>query len=243
MQSLIYIIDDEQDICNLVCNELEVYGFESKAINTGKEALSAIKERVPALCIVDLGLPDMDGLSLVKKLCDTPNMGVLILSGRSGLPDKVLGLELGADDYIAKPFEIRELIARVNSLLRRLESINVDHLEQIEHSINNKRCAKFAHWSFNLDSLTLLSDSGDKHMLSSAESNLLNTLLKKPQQIVSRDQLLGDQTIPYDRSIDSRMSRLRRKIEEDSKNPKIIKTVYGAGYMFSVPVEWKSSEP
>ena len=232
MKSLIYIVDDEKDICDLVCSELELYGFEAVPIHTGRDALIQIRRRTPALCIIDLGLPDMDGLSLIKQLYDTPNMGLLILSGRGGLPDKVLGLELGADDYIAKPFEIRELIARVNSLLRRLDVIKSSPVK------NNKRCARFANWLFSVDSLTLLSDSGEKHMLSSAESNLLMTLLHRPQKIVSRDQLLDEQTTPYDRSIDSRMSRLRRKIESDSKKPTIIKTIYGAGYMFSVPVEW-----
>lgn len=236
MKHLIYVIDDEKDICDLVCSELAIYGFEVKSFHTGSEALVAIKQNPPALCIVDLGLPDMDGLSLIKKLCDIPNVGMLILSGRDSLPDKVLGLELGADDYISKPFEIREVIARVNSLLRRIENAGADRRQ------NNNRCAKFANWSFNLDSLTLLSESGDKHMLSNSEANLLNSLLRKAQQIVSRDYLLGDQIIPYDRSIDSRMSRLRRKIEEDPKNPQIIKTVYGAGYMMSVAVEWTNDE-
>jgi DNA-binding response OmpR family regulator len=117
---LIYVIDDELDICNLVCQELERFNFNTQAFTTGEQALLAIKKQLPSLCIIDLGLPDMDGLSLVKKLFDDKKIGVIILSGRNSLPDKVLGLELGADDYISKPFDPRELVARVKSIVRRL---------------------------------------------------------------------------------------------------------------------------
>lgn len=233
---LIYVVDDEKDICDLVCTELEYYGFDMRAFHTGAQALQAINRQAPKLCIVDLGLPDMDGLALVKELCDSANIGVLILSGRGSLPDRVLGLELGADDYITKPFEPRELVARVHSLLRR---INKD--ESPAQSCAVKK-ARFADWIFNPSTLTLQRDSGEELTLSTAEADLLGTLLRAPQQILSRDRLLGEQAIPYDRSIDSRMSRLRKKLEADPKDPRIIKTVYGAGYMLSTPVEWITPE-
>ncbi|WP_027856556.1 response regulator transcription factor [Marinobacterium jannaschii] len=235
---LIYVVDDDKDICDLVCEELEYYGFDIRAFHTGAQALLAIKRQVPKLCIVDLGLPDMDGLALVKALCDSDNVGVLILSGRGSLPDRVLGLELGADDYITKPFEPRELVARVHSLLRR---INKDKDEVATHYCAAKK-VRFADWIFNPSSLVLKKDSGEELTLSTAEADLLITLLRAPQQILSRDRLLGEQAIPYDRSIDSRMSRLRKKLETDPKDPRIIKTVYGAGYILSTPVEWISAE-
>ncbi len=233
---LIYVIDDERDICDLVSMELERFGYSAEAFHTGAQASHAIRRRQPDLCIVDLGLPDMDGLALVRELCEAHKIGVVILSGRGSLPDRVLGLELGADDYITKPFDPRELVARVNSLLRRLEQVK----KQPEAS--SRRRATFADWTFDLATLTLTSSRGGSEVLSSAEAELLGVLLQAPKQILSRDQLMGEimgrDASPYDRSIDVRMSRIRRKIEEDPKNPRIIKTVYGAGYMLATEVEW-----
>lgn len=228
---LIYVIDDEQDICDLVCTELERYGFSTEAFSTGSQAQRAIKKRIPSLCIIDLGLPDMDGLSLVQNLFSDKKIGVIILSGRNSLPDKVLGLELGADDYIGKPFDPRELVARAKSIVRRLNSndqVTADH-----HS------AIFGEWAFDQPTLTLTNNDGRKIMLSAAEAEILNIFLKAPKKILSRERLLSEHSMPFDRSIDVRMSRLRKKIEEDHKNPRIIKTVYGAGYIFTADVIWR----
>ncbi len=235
-KKLIYVVDDEREIRELVCNELERFGFLAQGFGTGAQASHAIQQRQPALCIVDLGLPDMDGLGLVRKLCEENRLGVMILSGRGSLPDRVLGLEVGADDYITKPFDPRELVARVNSLLRRLESV-----KEPTPSVTGRR-ACFAGWTFDPSTLTLSSPEGVGEMLSSAEAALLMILLRAPKQVLSRDQLLGDQAFrdsqPFDRSIDVRMSRIRKKVESDSKNPRLIKTVYGIGYMLACDVEW-----
>jgi two-component system OmpR family response regulator len=228
---LIYVIDDEPEICDLVCQELERYNFSTQAFTTGKEALLAIKTQLPSLCIIDLGLPDMDGLSLVKTLFDDKKIGVIILSGRNSLPDKVLGLELGADDYISKPFDPRELVARVKSIIRRLV---VNELPIA--ALNN---ASFGDWTFEHSTLTLANSNGDSFMLSAAETEILMILLNAPRQILSRERLLSEDATSFDRSIDVRMSRLRKKIEQDHKNPKIIKTVYGAGYIFTLEVTWQ----
>ncbi|MEH6579068.1 MAG: response regulator transcription factor [Amphritea sp.] len=230
-KNLIYIVDDDQDICDLACSELKYYGYDIRTFNTGTKALQAIKRHPPTLCIVDLGLPDMDGLGLVKQLYDSPDIGVLILSGRGSLPDRVLGLELGADDYITKPFEPRYLVARVHSLIRRLGRSD-------DTSSTSIKQAYFGDWVYNPATLTLTHASEESFTLSTAEADLLITLLYAPKQIISRDRLLGEQAIPYDRSIDSRMSRLRKKIEADPKEPQIIKTVYGAGYILAVEVKW-----
>lgn len=227
---LIYVIDDEPEICNLVCQELERYHFTTQAFYTGEEALIAIKKQLPSLCIIDLGLPDMDGLSLVKELFDDKKIGVIILSGRNSLPDKVLGLELGADDYIGKPFDPRELVARVKSIIRRL-LVN-------ELPATTYHTASFGEWTFEQSTLTLNNNKGDSFMLSAAEAELFMVLLKAPRKILSRERLLSEDTSSFDRSIDVRMSRLRKKIEQDHKNPKIIKTVYGAGYIFTLDVTW-----
>lgn len=228
---LIYVIDDEPEICSLVCQELERYNFRAQAFYTGKEALLAIKKQLPSLCIIDLGLPDMDGLSLVKELFDDKKIGVIILSGRNSLPDKVLGLELGADDYIGKPFDPRELVARVKSIIRRLV---VSELPD-----TTLQTASFGDWTFEQSTLTLYNDQGESFMLSAAEAEIFMILLKAPRQILSRERLLSLDATSFDRSIDVRMSRLRKKIEQDHKNPKIIKTVYGAGYIFTLEVTWQ----
>ncbi|MEH6579022.1 MAG: response regulator transcription factor [Amphritea sp.] len=229
---LIYVIDDERDICELVCNELEIFGYSARSFTTGAQACHAIKTRPPALCIIDLGLPDMDGMELVKQLCDKHSVGVMILSGRDSVPDKVLGLELGADDYVVKPFIPRELVARVNSLLRRIEKIDLP-----SHPEENRQ-AHFAGWIYNPATLSLINKENTATELSSAESELLMALLRAPKTILSRDRLLGDRASPYDRSIDVRMSRVRKKLEQDPKNPEIIKTVYGVGYILTVDVTW-----
>ena len=233
---LIYVIEDERDIADLVCTELKSFGFQAENFRTGAQAEQAIRKRPPALCIVDLGLPDMDGMTLVRELCEQQRIGVMIVTGRGSLPDRVLGLELGADDYITKPFDPRELVARVNSLIRRLDQIG-----QPERSVAPK-IAEFGDWRFDPSTLTLVRRDGQTDRLSSAESELLMLLLKAPQQILNRDRLMGDllgrDSIPYERSIDVRMSRIRKKLEEDPKRPKLIKTVYGVGYLLSVPVDW-----
>lgn len=228
---LIYVIDDEPEICNLVCQELNRYNFNTKAFCTGEQALLAIKKQLPSLCIIDLGLPDMDGLSLVKELFDDKKTGVIILSGRNSLPDKVLGLELGADDYISKPFDPRELVARVKSIIRR---VVVNELPS-----KTSHTASFGDWTFEQSTLTLNNKKGESFMLSAAEAEIFMILLKAPRQILSRERLLSEDATSFDRSIDVRMSRLRKKIEQDHKNPKIIKTVYGAGYIFTLEVTWQ----
>ncbi len=238
IKKLIYVIEDEADIASLVCNELENFGFQTQAFSTGSEASLAISRRLPDLCIVDLGLPDMDGMGLVRELCEQHRIGVVILTGRGSLPDRVFGLEVGADDYIIKPFDPRELVARVKSVCRRLEAFSSDAAN------TQGGRARFDNWTFNPATLTLTADDGRSEELSSAESELLCVLLKSSKQVLTRDQLMerlmGRQSMPFDRSIDVRMSRIRKKIEVDPKNPKIIKTVYGAGYMFMADVSWLS---
>ncbi len=230
---LIYIVDDEVDICKLVSNELARYGHTAQAFHTGAQAQYAMKRHQPDLMIIDLGLPDMDGLSLVRQLMDTCQTGVIILSGRNSLPDRVLGLELGADDYISKPFDPRELVARANSILRRMEKM-------ANQSFGDRptKQAHFANWHFDPRTLTLANPNGVEEVLSTAEAEILISLLKSPKQILSREQLLKERDSGFDRCIDVRMSRIRKKLEADPSNPRLIKTVYGAGYMLTTEVEW-----
>ncbi|TXH68262.1 MAG: response regulator transcription factor [Thiothrix sp.] len=233
---LIYVIDDEADICKLVANELARYGHQPQTFRTGGQALYALKKQQPDICIIDLGLPDMDGLMLVKQLMHNNSMGIIILSGRDSLTDKVLGLELGADDYISKPFDPRELVARTNSILRRL-----DKMAAVLNESPQAQQARFDHWTFYVSTLRLSHENGRCEILSAAEAGLLMALLRAPGQILSRDQLMQERDTAFDRCIDVRMSRIRKKLEADPKNPRIIKTVYGIGYMLTTDVVWHSA--
>lgn len=235
-KKLVYLVDDEADIRTLVCATLQDYGFHTVAFANGRDVRIAIRRQPPDLCIVDLGLPDMDGLSLVRELWEDVRFGVVILSGRGALSDKVLGLELGADDYIAKPFEPRELVARVKTVIRRR-----DQLLSMS-AAGAAAVARFAGWTFDLGNLSLTDGAGRLETLSAAEAGLLLALLKAPKRVLSREQLQSAQDDrddgPFDRSIDVRISRIRKKIEADPRHPQLIKTVYGAGYLFAGDVEW-----
>ena len=230
---LIFVVEDEADIARLIVGTLAEYGFRCETFGTGRALLARAKRIQPELAILDLGLPDMDGLQVLRELQEQHPCAALILTGRDGLTDRVLGLELGADDYLVKPFEPRELVARVRSILRRYQKAATP--EPGGHS-----AVRFAGWHFDIGRLNLVADDGREVSLSAAEAALLQTLLKRPNKILTREQLIGERELdPFDRSIDVRISRLRRKLEDDPQDPKIIKTVYGAGYLLCASVEWE----
>lgn len=232
----IYVIDDDADIRTLLRGVLEGFGFQVTTFAAGRDARQAIRRAAPQLCVVDLSLPDMDGLSLVRELWEDARFGLIILSGRADLSDRVLGLELGADDYVVKPFEPRELVARVNSVLRRRAQIAA------AGALTGREQARFGSWVFDVGSLSLNASDGRRESLTAAEGGLLLALLKAPRRVLSREHLQGDDLArddyPFDRSIDVRISRIRKKIESDPKAPRFIKTVYGAGYLFAEEVKW-----
>ena len=234
----IYLVDDEADIRALVCEALEEYGFEAMAFASGQALRQAIQRHPPDLCLVDLGLPDMDGLALVRALWEDVRFGVVILTGRAALTDRVLGLELGADDYIVKPFIPRELVARVRTVIRRREQLLAG---QTTPGLSR---ASFAGWIFDPGTLALNHNDGRQECLSAAEAALLSFFLRAPHRLLSREQLQkgdsGRDDLPFDRSIDVRISRIRKKIEQDPREPQIIRTVYGAGYIFSADVIWRA---
>lgn len=229
----IYLVEDEAEIARIVTRVLADFGYPAEWFRTGADLMRRVKAAPPELCIVDLGLPDMDGMDLVRQLRGDYACGVLILTGRGYTADRVMGLELGADDYIVKPFEPRELIARIRSILRRCER----HTENTPAAARS--VAEFSGWRFDAGNNALHAPNAEEFSLSTAEAQLLQIFLERPNRILTREQLLGERDIsPFDRSIDVRISRLRRKIEADPHNPKIIKTVYGAGYLFSTTVTW-----
>lgn len=232
-QRCIYVLDDDPDVCRLVSGTLREFGFETSECHSAAALRCLLLARVPDLCIVDLGLPDADGMDVVRDLQARYACRVMVLTGRGYLSDRVMGLELGADDYIVKPFEPRELVARVRSILRRHEKF--DKTQTPVHS----QVAEFGDWRFLVDSNTLTSPSGHQWTLSSGESRMLLQFLQRPNRILDREKLCGDRDLsPLDRGVDVRVSRLRRKLESDPEHPKTIRTVYGAGYLFAAEVRW-----
>lgn len=232
-EALIFVVEDDPDVSRLVVDTLHQFGFATEAFRNGTHALRRLQIERPDLCIIDLGLPDMDGMELVRRIAEASNSGVLILTGRGHTVDRVIGLEHGGDDYVIKPFEARELVARVRSILRRRAS-------RPGHGIGQAhRYASFLGWTLDCAAHILRAADGSEHLLGTAEAHVLQAFVERPHQILTREQLMGQRDLsPLDRSIDVRISRLRRKLESDPQNPKIIKTVYGAGYMFSASVTW-----
>ena len=232
--STIYLVEDEPEVARLVAKVLADFGYPTEWFRTGADLMRRVRASAPDLCIVDLGLPDVDGMELVRELRSQHVCGVLILTGRGYTADRVMGLELGADDYVVKPFEPRELIARIRSILRRCTK-QVDKIPA-----TGRKAAEFSCWRFDTRTNALYAPNAEEFSLSTAEAQLLRLFLERPNRILTREQLLGERDVsPFDRSIDVRISRLRRKIEGDPHNPKIIKTVYGAGYLFSTTVTWE----
>ena len=235
-KKLIYVVEDDPDARTLIRDALAFYGHQISCMGSVREARQALRRQPPDLWLIDLGLPDLDGLTLVREICDDARFGIIILTARSDVSDRVLGLELGADDYVVKPFEPRELVARVTSVIRRREKVLQASLV---HRAGN---ACFCGWEFDIGGLTLRHEDGRNEGLTAAEAELLLALVKSPNRVLSRDQLQGDEfdrdDIPFDRSIDVRISRIRKKIGDDPKSPRLIKTVYGAGYLFAAEVVW-----
>lgn len=230
----IYVLDDDPDICRLVGSTLREFGFEVLECHSAAALRRLLLVRVPDLCIVDLGLPDADGMDVVRDLQARCACGVMVLTGRGYLSDRVMGLELGADDYVIKPFEPRELVARVRSILRRQ-----DKAQGAPTPTGRSQTAEFGGWRFQADANTLSSPSGQQWTLSAGESRMLLQFLQRPNRILDREQLCGERDLsPLDRGVDVRVSRLRRKLESDPQNPKTIRTVYGAGYLLSAEVRW-----
>ncbi|WP_198321052.1 response regulator transcription factor [Azohydromonas aeria] len=231
--ALVYIVEDDAEVSRLVERALRDFGFACESFGNAAGVLRRLQSERPDLCIVDLGLPDMDGIELVRELARRCNCGVLVLTGRGHTVDRVMALEGGGDDYVMKPFEPRELVARVRSILRRrgLGSAGTAGMQ--------RRHARFAGWSLDCAANLLRAPDGTETLLGTAETQVLRAFLERPHQILTREQLMGTRELsPLDRSIDVRISRLRRKLEADPQNPKLIKTVYGAGYMLAAGVEW-----
>ena len=233
----IAILDDEVEITLLLANYLQSHGFRVTQLHNGRSLLELMPVDPPALVLLDLGLPGEDGLSIARKLRERWHCGLVIVTGRGDAVDKVVGLEIGADDYVTKPFDLRELLARIAAVLRRTAPANAP--EVIEPDAPATRF-HFAGWSLDTASRRLTSPAGEDVALTGGGFNLLCTFAQHPGRVLSRDFLLehtrGREAAPFDRTIDVQVGRLRKKLEVDFEDPQIIKSVRGAGYILVAPV-------
>jgi two-component system phosphate regulon response regulator OmpR len=228
----ILVVDDELEVREMIRDYLAGNGYAVSAVAGGAEMRRVLSERPANLVILDLRMPGEDGLSLARYLREQGQIGIIMVTASTEVVDRVVGLELGADDYISKPFDPRELLARVRSVLRRTELMSGDHkpVAAMAHEIRMGRCM------FNLQSGRLYTLVGEDVPLTSMEFELLKALASRPNRVLSRDQLLdlahNKEMEAFDRSIDIRIMRIRRKIEENPDKPQVLKTIRGLGYMF-----------
>jgi two-component system OmpR family response regulator len=215
----------------MLADALEDAGLRTMCFGRAREFEAALQKHTPDVCLVDLSLPDTDGLTVVHRLALEQGASVIIISGRAQVQDRVTGLELGADDYIIKPFDPLEVVARVRARLRGGKAVT-----------QTSNTAKFNGWTAYFDAYTLIDDAGDATPFSHAEGEVLRLFLDSPKRLITRTQMQeslgGAASESFDRAMDVRISRLRTKLREDPKNPQLIKTIYGAGYIFLGDVNW-----
>lgn len=233
----ILVVDDDIRICKILGRYLTSAGYQVKIAASGDEMYRCMESYAPNLIILDLQMPGEHGLELARKLRHDTDIGIIIVTGSGDKVDKIVGLEGGADDYLIKPVDERELIARVRSVLRRVMTSTVTSYN------TNKSVVKFSDWILDMITHELRSASGDEVVLTSYEFQLLSALVKSPNRVLSRDQIMGHITgrdwMPSDRSVDVLIGKLRKKIEEDPKKPLLIKTMRGAGYKFTARISYR----
>ncbi|WP_425100365.1 response regulator transcription factor [Tropicibacter sp. S64] len=230
MSALVTILDDEPAIREMLSEALTEAGYRTLTFARATEFEAALRRTTPDICLVDLGLPDRDGLSLVHRLALEQGASVIIISGRAQVQDRITGLELGADDYIIKPFDPSEVVARVRARLRGPKRAQPG------------MTARFNGWTAHFDRFSLEDADGTETPISQAEGEVLRLFLESPKRLITRAQMQemlgGAAGESFDRAMDVRISRLRTKLREDPKNPRLIKTIYGAGYIFLGEVDW-----
>lgn len=229
------VVDDHRDIRETLARYLRRHGLRVSIAESAEEARRLLKASVFDLVLLDIMMPGEDGLSLCRHLRETSRIPVILLTAMGEETDRIIGLEVGADDYVSKPFNPRELLARIKAVIYRSQSLPPDR-QPLPEGIY-----RFGRWKLDANRRELTDDSGVITALSSGERSLLIVLLDRPGMVLSRDQLLdltrGRDAAPFDRSVDIQVSRLRRKIENDPRNPVLISTVWGGGYRFTGKVE------
>ena len=231
----ILIVDDDREIRSLLADYLSGNGYHALTADGGIAMWKTLASAQVDLLVLDLNMPGEDGLTLCRNLRAQSTLPIIMLTARSEPLDRILGLEMGADDYLPKPFEPRELLARIRSVLRRSQALpaSADHA--------SVQALLFSGWTLDLTARHLVNPQGVVIMLSGAEFKLLHIFLEHPNRVLNRDQLLnmthGRDADPFDRSIDIQISRLRQKLGEDARAPQIIKTVRNGGYVLASTVE------
>ena len=228
-EPLLLVVDDDKGIRDLLSRYLAQQGFRVAAAADGREMDQWLADNTPDLVILDLMLPGEDGLSLARRLRGGTNLPIIMISARGEDVDRIVGLEVGADDYLAKPFNPRELLARVRAVLRRNNHPDKTDVQEGDD---------YRFGPFHFDPVRRTLHRGDQEIeLSRAELDLLNVFVRHPNRVLSRDfimdDLAGNDRDPLDRSIDVRVTRLRHKIEDDPTHPQFVKTVWGVGYQFN----------
>jgi two-component system OmpR family response regulator len=234
----IAILDDEPDITQLLAGYLQGHGYRVTQLHNGQALMHTMQADPPTLVLLDLGLPGEDGFTIARQLREHWNCGLVIVTGRGDAVDKVVGLEVGADDYVTKPFDLRELLARIKAVLRRVAAPPASS-DQAAAAVADRSRLGFAGWLLDTGARRLCNPQGRDVALTSGEFDLLCIFAQHAGRVLSRDFLLertrGREAAPFDRTIDVQVGRLRKKLEIDPEDPQIIKSVRGAGYIL-VPV-------
>jgi two-component system OmpR family response regulator len=233
----IIIVDDEAPAREMVGEYLKMHGFTVTLCDGGKSLRGAIESGVPDLVVLDLNMPEEDGLSIIRDLKSRTNVPVIMLTATASPIDRVVGLELGADDYVAKPCELRELMARIRSVLRRSSPIKAAAPEPASAKAATDQLVRFGTKWLDLEAQALRDDEGNEHPLTASEFGLLKVFAANPKRVLSRERLLelanARDAEAFDRAVDLRIMRIRRKIEIDPTKPAVIRTIRGGGYLFS----------
>ena len=237
----ILVVDDQDDVRLLLQDYLQDKGFEVHTAVNGSQLREALPRVLPTLVLLDVGLPGEDGLSLARHIREQYDIGIIMVSGAGEMLDRVVGLEVGADDYISKPFELREVLARVKSVLRRYQRsallLSEPPQQAVPPATLQGRQHRFGACVLDLERYQLLDADGNDIPVTAMEFDLLKVFAERPHRPLSRDQLMdltqNRDWDPNDRSIDIRITRLRKKIEPDPDKPSVIKTVRGVGYLYS----------
>lgn len=231
----VLVVDDDEAVRRMLAEYLGAHDYAVAMAANGTEMRAELERQLPDVVLLDIGLPGEDGLALARYLRERHTVGIIMVTAADGVVDRVVGLEIGADDYVAKPFDPRELRARLKSVLRRLRGEAAPAAASARHRPRIGRC------TLDLDARRLLDGEGRDVGITAMEFDLLKTFVEHPNKVLTRDRLLtltrNREWEPFDRSIDIRIARLRRKVEADPDNPLAIQTIRGAGYMFVPPVD------
>ncbi|MGE5793057.1 MAG: response regulator [Bacteroidota bacterium] len=234
----VLIVDDDRAVRDMLAEYLATHGYEVAQADGGAAMRTELERGVPDVVLLDIGLPGEDGLSLARYLRERYDLGIIMVTGAGEVVDRIVGLEMGADDYVAKPFDPRELRARLKSVMRRVQARSAPAAPAAPAGAPEARIP-VGRRLLDLKSHQLFERDGTEVALTTMEFELLKAFVEHPNQVLSRDRLLtltrNREWEPFDRSIDIRIARLRRKIEDDPENPKVIRTMRGAGYMFVPP--------